>query len=364
MTETTLPTIIVDAHQDIAYNYMLHQRDYRQAALKTRRLEGNRPAQEKYMGYIANGLPDAILGRVAVVFGTIFVDPANSAFAPPNHSYRNAEEAYELAMRQMDYYHRLADEEPRIRLLRHQSDLAEVLASWADNKEIDERLLGILLSMEGADPIKEPPQTEEWYERGLRAVGPAWDTTRYAGSAYHPDRFTTLGYELMEVMASFNMILDLSHLADVAALEALDHYEGTLIASHSNPRYFVDRERLISDVLIERLAERDGVVGINFFNLFIRKGWTTSDPPDSITIQDLVAMIDYVCQLTGSARYVGLGSDIDGGFGTESMPMGIDTVTDFWKLNQALADIGYSADDIKAILGGNFLRIISQILPT
>ena len=363
MTNPSLPTIIVDAHQDIAYNYMLYGREYRQPALKTRRLEGQRPAQTKYMGYISNGLPDAILGRVAIVFGTLFVDPATSAFAPPSHSYHTKEEAYQLAMQQMDYYHRLHDEDPHIRLIRYQHDLDEVLASWAEEKDIADRLLGILLSMEGADPILEPPQTEEWYERGLRAIGPAWDTTRYAGSAYHPAPFTDLGRELMDVMASFNMALDLSHLSDMAALEALDEYTGVIIASHSNPRHFVSSERLISDVLIERLAERDGVIGINFFNRFIRQGWTSTDAPDSVTIPDLVAMIDYVCQLTGSARYVGIGSDIDGGFGAESMPQGIDTTTDFWKLNDVLAGMGYTSDDIRAILGGNFLRIIRQILP-
>src|SRR5690606_8922892 len=104
--------------------------------------------------------------------------------------------------------------------------------------------------MEGADTILEPKQVEEWYERGVRAVGLAWMATRYSAGTGAPGKLSSLGRALLEVMASFNMILDLSHMAEDAYLEAVDHYPGVLIASHSNPRKFVNTDRHLSDAMI------------------------------------------------------------------------------------------------------------------
>jgi membrane dipeptidase len=292
----------------------------------------------------------------------IYVNPSGSPFAPESISYRTPKEAYHLAMHQMDYYHRLNDESDKIVLIREKRDLDEVLATWGPDKHLTDRKQGMMVLMEGADPILEPPQLEEWYERGLRIVGLAWDTTQYSGSCYHPGPLTKLGRELLEVMARFRMILDLSHMAEMASLEALDVYEGPIIASHSNPRHFIDRERMISDVQIDRLAERDGVVGIVPYNIFIKKGWTVSDPPDSVRLADVVGMIDYVCQRTGSARHVGIGSDIEGSFGAEAMPAELDTIADFWRIRYALADYGYCEEDIHNILCGNFLRQVHRCL--
>ncbi|MCI0710612.1 MAG: membrane dipeptidase [Chloroflexi bacterium] len=356
--------IIVDAHQDIASNWLEERRDYRNPALKTRHMEDNSNAALELRGYASNGLPDALIGRIGVVFGTIFACPAGTAFAHPNNAYRDGAEAFQLGMTMLDYYHRLNDEDDRIILLREQKDLDETLATWADGKTVGDHKVGILISMEGAEPIREPREIELWYERGLRAIGPAWDETRYSGSAYTPGPLTDLGRELLDVMASYQMLLDLSHMSEKASLEALDRYAGPLIASHSNPRRFIDRERMLSDEQIMLLAERDGVVGAVLFNLFIKKGWTRNDRKTDVTLADYIAIIDYICQLTGDSRHVGIGSDIDGGFGTEAMPAEIDTTSDFVKIAVALHERGYGEDDVQRIMGGNFLRKVREVLPT
>src|SRR5690606_9455364 len=123
--------------------------------------------------------------------------------------------------------------------------------------EMAQHRQGLVLLMENADPILEPRQFEEWYERGVRIVGPAWEGTRYCGGTGQPGGLTAVGRELLEVMASFNAILDLSHMAEQSFLESLDLYEGILIASHSNPRRFRNTDRHLSDTMIRRLAERD-----------------------------------------------------------------------------------------------------------
>lgn len=356
--------IIVDAHEDIAYNALCYGRDYRRSALETRRLETD-PAMLAHRGTATIGLPDALLGRVALVFSTIFVAPDDGENNKPwsNFSYKTAKEANKLGMDQLDYYNRIADESDKIQIIKTAADLDGVLKTWADDKTIADHKQGLVLLMENADPILEPRQFEEWYERGLRIVGPAWAASRYAGGTGHPGPLTKLGYELLDIMADFHAILDLSHLAEQACLQALDHYDGTIIASHTNPRKFRDTDRHFADTTIRKLVERDGVMGIVLYNRFLSDDWTSGDPKSKIPLTRVIDAIDYVCQIAGSAAHVGIGTDFDGGFGQESIPEDLDTVTDLLKIADALKVRGYSPTDIEAVMGGNMIRKLRQALP-
>ena len=352
--------IILDAHQDIAYNALCFQRDYRQSALLHREREaGAHPAA-------TIGLPDALLGRVGLIFATLWVAPRGSvSWATPGAdiTYTNAAQAYSKAMQQFDYYQRLADEDARVQLVRYKSDLAAVLKSWEPGTDSGAHRQGLVVLMEGADPILEPRQFEEWYERGVRIVGPAWTQTRYSGGTGAPGGLTLLGRELLEMMSSYNCMLDLSHLAEQAYYEALEIYEGPIIASHSNPRRFHDSDRSLSDQMIRLLAERGGVMGIVLYNRFLSRNWSSGDPKERVGLSIVMDAIDHICQVTGSAAHVGIGSDFDGGFGAGSIPDGLDTVTDLWNLGTTLVQRGYNEDDIEAILGGNMLRQLRAALP-
>ncbi|MCB9456261.1 MAG: membrane dipeptidase [Anaerolineaceae bacterium] len=355
--------IVVDAHEDIAYNALCFGRDYRHSAWETRRRE---QGTELINGRATVGLPDALLGRVALVFSTLFVAPRrkDSDASPWNRvTYSNPGEAYRLAGQQLDYYNRLADETDKVRLVRTVADLDAVLETWKDDKDVNDHCQGLVILMENADPIIEPQQFAEWYERGVRLVGPAWQETRYAGGTGHPGPLTKLGYELLDVMADYNAILDLSHLAEKACFEALDYYPGPIIASHSNPRYFRNSDRHLPDAAIRQLAERDGVMGIVLYNSFLSDEWTSTSHKSQVPLSRVLDVVDYICQLTGSAAHVALGSDFDGGFGADSIPDGLETVTDLWHIGGALRGRGYSEDDIAAILGGNMLRKLRQSLP-
>ena len=356
--------IVVDAHEDIAYNALCYGRDYRRSALETRQLE-NDPALIARRGTATIGLPDALLGRVALVFSTLFVAPddGDATQAWSSFTYKTPEQANKLGNDQLDYYSRLADENDKVRLVKTNADLDAVLQTWEDGKTIADHKQGLILLMENADPILEPRQFEEWYERGVRIVGPAWAGTRYAGGTGHPGPLTKLGYELLNVMADFKAILDLSHLAEEACLQALDRYEGTVIASHSNPRSFRNTDRHLTDTIIRQLAERDGVMGIVLYNRFLSDDWATGDPKSKIPLSRVMDAIDYVCQLTGSAAHVGIGTDFDGGFGQESIPEDLDTVTDLLKIGDALITRGYAPADVEAIMGGNMIRKLRQALP-
>jgi membrane dipeptidase len=357
--------IIIDGHQDIAWNYFNNRRDFRRSALEKRRHETD-PVFVKRYGHCMVGLPEALEGRVALTNGTIFVSPTWCRMFPDEIIlYDTPDEAYREGIRQLEYYHKLAESHEQIVLVQSQADLDTILTSWQDGKEPDEHLLGIVILMEGADPILEPEQVEEWYARGLRIVGPAWTATRYSGGTKALGPLTDLGRELLAAMRKLNMILDLSHIAPEAAYEALERYDGPIIASHANPlRFRPDRpDRNLSDEIISLIAQRDGVIGVMPVNLFLVEGWSMGGRKDAADMNRFIAAIDHVCQLTGSARHVGIGTDFDGGFGSESAPVGFETVADLRKIGPALAERGYSSDDIEAILSGNFLRMLRAGLP-
>ena len=200
-------------------------------------------------------------------------------------------------------------------------------------------------------------------EHGVRIVAPAWQQTRYATGADFDGELTMLGYELLEVMASYNLILDVSHMSERAYKQSLEMYEGAIIASHTSARHFYDNPHCLSDEMIRRLADRDGVMGIMMYNRYLRKDWHHTDPKRKVTLDHVADVIDYVCQLTGSVRHVGIGSDIDGGYAYRSLPEEIDSSTDLWLLKDKLAARGFSADDVEVILAGNMLRMLQQTLP-
>jgi membrane dipeptidase len=350
--------IIVDGHEDIAWNALVLGRDVRLSASEVRRLErgSDVPARD---GVRMLGLPEWLAGGVAVVFGTIFAEPAKEA-RPKPHTYTTAEEAHKLAQAQFDYYHRLADECEQIALVGSRTDLDGVL----DSQESEKPQVGIVPLMEGADPIREPAEAEMWFERGLRLVGLSWLTgSCYAGGNASPGPLTDEGRALLEVMAELGMILDVSHLAEEAFVEAVDRFEGRVVASHANPRARVPGRRQLSDAMIRRLAERDGVIGIVLYNAFLRPGWLTGDPKDAVTIADVAAAVDHVCQVVGGVAHVGLGSDFDGGFGAESAPLEMDTVADLGCVVPALGEMGYSDEEIAAVMGENWLRLLREALP-
>ena len=276
--------------------------------------------------------------------------------------FADSEEAYARGIEQIDAYHRLVASQPRYSLITNQQELESVVASW-QTVDAQAHKVGLVLMMEGAASIRQPAEIGEWYERGVRSIILAWQATQYAGASGDAEGLTDLGRELLANMAELNMIVDISHLSRNAYLEALDTYPGPIVASHSNPITFVNTDRGISNEAIRKVGERDGVVGIMLFNRFLNSEWTFDTPPGLVTIQTVVDAIDAVVQLTGSTAHVAIGSDFDGGFGAEAIPLGMDTVADLLMIGDALAADGYSTEDIEAIMNGNWLRILRRSLP-
>ncbi|HZY42568.1 MAG TPA: membrane dipeptidase [Anaerolineae bacterium] len=353
--------IIVDAHEDIASTMLFYGRNYLRSAYDIRADEMD-GAAETANGVAMLGLPEWLRGNVAVVFGTLWTLPDRKQTDQLEQSYRTSGEAHEQAMQQIEVYEELATISPNIRLIQQRHDLDIVLRSWRGQP--DQRQVGIVYLMEGGDAIQEPEEIGLWYARGLRFVGPAWAATRYCGGTSEPGPLTDEGARLLNEMAKYGMVLDTSHMAEEAFFQALDQYEGRVIASHSNPRVLSDNlDRHLSDAMIKALIERDGIIGAVLFNKFLLRGWNHGDPKDAATAETVARAIDHVCQIAGDARHAGIGTDFDGGFGMRSTPGGFDTVADLGIIGPALAKLGYTVTDIELILGGNWLRLLREVLP-
>lgn len=359
--------MIVDAHRDIAYDGLELQRDYGRSVADTRAWEAANPRERRGEPALT-GLPDAIDAGVALVNAVIFTEPAEFeawGSAPLDASsqvvYRTPQEAEQAALVQLEWYKAFASRQQNVQMVYTAQDLDDVLATWVPGADTAGRKQGFVLLMEGADPLIEPSDFGKWWEYGVRILGTSWSRTRYAGGTRAPGPLTDLGRALLKEMAPHNALLDLSHMAEESALESLRSYEGPVFASHANPRHFSNTDRHLSDETIRLLAERDGVMGLVMINMF----WAHPDEAhDHIPLSRVLDAVDYICQLTGSARHVGLGTDWYAGMSNADAPDELDSVADLPKIAAGLQARGYSAADVDAVMGGNMLRKIREALPS
>jgi membrane dipeptidase len=320
--------ILVDAHEDLAYNALNFGRDYTRAAAETRRIEReNASAAVEHNGETLLGWPDYQRGRVAVVFSTLFVTPIRRKRGEwEKQAYSDTDQAHRLYRAQLDTYHKLADDHPgQFRMVGSRADLEEVLAHWNDPKFKDHPV-GLLPLMEGAEGVRNPSELEQWWEWGVRVIGPAWAGTRFCGGTRDPGPLTDEGRALLSGMADIGFTLDLSHMDQQAVEQSLDQYPGPIIASHANAAALLhgyDGNRLLTDEVIHGILERDGIIGVVPFCIFLSAEWKFGDPREGITLETVAAHIDHICQLAK----------------------------------------GYNEDQVAAVLGGNWLRYMKTSLP-
>ena len=354
--------LIIDAHEDLAFNVLTDGRNYLDSAYATRANEAGTSIIDT-SGVCMLGLPEWLRGNVAVIFATLTAIPRSRAQVG-EPSYAVIEAAYQQAIAQLNIYRHWDITHPQISLITHQHHLYRVLASWATPPSLpaDQRQVGLVLLIENADLIRTIDEVAFWYEQGVRVIGPAWHTNRYTASTNDSGTLTDLGRQLLAEMQRFGMILDLSHMAEEACLEALESYVGPVIASHSNPRRMVPIQRSLSDQVITGIIARDGVIGIMPLNWALDPAWREKSKTD-IHVDAVVNAIDIVCQLAGNTRHVGIGSDFDGGQGAETAPAEIDTIADLPVIANALRERGYPKDSIADIMGGNWQRVLRKHLP-
>lgn len=359
---------IIDAHEDLAWNMLTFGRDYTQDARVIREREHKtRAIAPQVNGDTLLGWPQYQEGGVVVVFATLFVAPRRAqSGAWDILVYDTPEEAVAWNLKQWEAYRRLVETHPDMFTLITTRPQLEALWKRALQDLEAEHPVGLVLLMENAEGIQVPEEdVPQWYARGLRIIGPAWRGTRFCGGTGEPGPLTEEGRRLLRAMAETGMVLDISHMDEEAALEALDTYPGLLIASHANPKTPARAEsnRFLSDRLLQGLLERDAVIGIVPWNRFLDATWQASDGKAAISLRKVAEMVDYICQKAGDARHAGLGTDFDGGFGLQQTPAEVDTIADLQRLADIFREWGYTEADIRGILAENWKRILDTALP-
>jgi membrane dipeptidase len=353
--------LVFDAHLDLAWNAIDWNRDLELPVEQIRRRE-QQQVPGKARGENTVSFPELRRGRVGLFIATLLARLHRPGLMPAFQRYDSMIGAHAAAMGQLAYY-RVLEERGVLRWIKDARSLVEHVRAWTlGGTELPP--LGFILSMEGADPVLHPEQVQAWWDAGLRIIGPAhYGVSPYAHGTGTEGGLFPQGPALLKEMARVGMILDVTHLSDQCFDEALDLYQGPVLASHHNCRALVPDQRQLADEHIKRLIGRGAVIGAALDDWMLVPGWVrgqTRPEETGVTLNTVVDHIDRVCQLAGNARHAALGTDLDGGFGKEQSPLDLDTIADLQQFPDLLGKRGYSDADVAGIMYGNWVRFFRE----
>jgi membrane dipeptidase len=350
--------LIFDAHLDLALNGVDWNRDLRQAVDDIR-------AQERALGMTDKGrcnstlsLPELRKAEIGVCLTTLLARQEKEV----NHEFGwiSPETCYAMAHAHLAYY-RALERGGWVKMLTTAQALEAHVAEYTARPLTTP--LGFVLTMEGADPLLTPDTVDEFHQHGLRAIGLThYGANRYGGGTRSEVGLALAAVPLLRRIEELKMTLDLTHLSDVAFWQALEHFNGRVHASHQNSRRVSDWQRQFSDAQYAAVIERNGVIGMACDVIMLQNGYVRGVTPPKESLARLVDNIDIVCQLAGNAQHVGIGSDLDGGYGNEQTPVDLERISDLQKIPDMLSNRGYPAADIEAIMHGNWLRFFREVL--
>jgi membrane dipeptidase len=353
---------LVDGHLDLSMNALDWNRDITRPLAEVRRREqGKTDKPDRGRGVCT--LPEMRRGEIGLCIATQiarYVAPDN-----PLPGWGAPEIAWAQTQGQLAWY-RAMEERGEMVQIASRSQLQRHVALWQNDPPANAPV-GYILSLEGADSIVELSYLERAFASGLRAIGPAhYGPGRYSPGTGAEGGLTAAGRELVPEMQRLGIVLDVTHLTDEAFWEALLLYSGPVWASHNNCRALVPHQRQFSDEQLKELIRRDAVIGAAFDAWMMVPGWVrgkTTPSDTGVKIETVVEHMDHICQLAGTSRHCAIGSDLDGGFGTEQTALDLDSIADLQNLAGILARRGYSAEDIAGIMHGNWIRKFSEALP-
>ena len=278
----------------------------------------------------------------------------------PLPGWHSPEQAWAISQGQLAWY-RAMQERGELMQIGDRDALEQHLSRWTNGDDADAPI-GYVLSLEGADSLVTLAHVERAYAQGLRAIGPAhYGPGVYACGTNACGDLGVRGRELLREMERLGIILDVTHLCDESFRDALDHFNGSVWASHSNCRALVPHSRQLTDDHIRELVQRDAVIGVAFDAWMLVPGWVrgeTTPERAGVTLATVADHIDHICQIAGNARHCGIGSDLDGAFGLEQCPSDVRTIADLARLPGILAARGYSEEDVERIAHGNSVRFL------
>ncbi len=340
----------------------------------------------KDIGHIS--LDKARAGNLGAEFFSIWVDPTTNQGHFAQHTLDLIDSVYEQAARHPD----------RMMMAYSVGDI---------ERAHKQKQLAALMGIEGGHSIENDLHLlRDFYRLGVRYMTLSWsNTNEWADSSgdiddpkiQHHNGLTDFGKQVVLEMNRLGMMVDISHVADKTFWDAIATTKAPLIASHSCARALTNHPRNMTDDMLRAVAKNGGVVQVNFYSAFvdesyrkaaeeqkkereaavdeyvakkkaagqpvtyldkdrIEREWAAKIPRPPL--ESLIGHIDHIAKVAG-VDHVGLGSDFDGVSG--ATPTGIDSAADLPKITQALLDRGYRAEDIHRILGGNLLRVFSEV---
>jgi membrane dipeptidase len=364
------PPLIFDVHLDLAWNAIEFNRDQRWSQERLRRREiglTDNPGRSRSTVCF----PEMRRGRVGLCVATQLARYVPYFGRLPG--FASPEQAWAETQGQLAWYREMEAAGEMVQI-RDRGQLEAHLNLWqgslgasramASGSELESLPIGYILSLEGADSIVTMKHLERAHADGLRAVGPVhYGPGIYGHGTDDEGPLTPRGHELLREMERLGIILDVTHLCDESFWDALRRFQGRVWASHSNCRSLAHWNRQFNDEQIKALIERGAVLGMALDAIMMVHGWAhhRSKPQDfGLTLAKICEHIDHICQLAGNPRHVGIGTDLDGGYGTEQTPQDVDSIADVAKLAGLLSSRGYSTADIEGIFHGNFLRFLRE----
>lgn len=348
---------IFDAHLDLAMNALEWNRDLRLPVKDIRKREhGLNDKPGRGMGTVSlDAMRKGNIGLCSATQIARYVKDEN-----PLPGWNSPPQAWAHTQGQLAWYQAMEAMGEMVQI-RDADGLDKHLAEW-NTRDNDCRPVGYILTLEGADSIISPAWLERAVETGLRAIGPAhYGPGTYAQGTNSSGGLGKKGRELLKEIERLKLILDMTHLCDDSFWETIDLFGGPVWASHSNCRSLVNHNRQLSDDQIKELLNRNAVIGIALDAWMMIPDWIKgqSTPPNmGLKLKHMVYHIDHICQLSGNSLHVGIGTDLDGGFGKEQCPSDVDSIADLQKLPALLSKRGYSEKDIRNITSENFLRFL------
>jgi membrane dipeptidase len=349
---------VFDAHLDLSMNAMEWNRDLTWSVEDIRNSEkGMTDKPDRTKNTVSF---DAMRkGNIGLCMATQIARFVKRENALPG--WNSPQQAWAQTQGQLAWYKAMEDAGELVQITNKQ-ELNDHIVLWETSEE--KKPIGYILSLEGADSIVSIDYLERSHAEGLRAIGPAhYGPGTYAHGTDSVGGIGAKGKALLKEIERLDLILDATHLCDQSFWETMDNYTGPVWASHNNCRALVNHNRQFADEQIQELIQRNAVIGIALDAWMMVPNWVRGQStPESmgVTLQQMINNIDHICQLAGNALHVGIGTDLDGGFGKEQGPSDLDTIADLQKIPNLLLERGYSSLDIENIMSKNFIRFLQN----
>jgi membrane dipeptidase len=288
-------------------------------------------------------------GGVDVVVTTLYTEPEHK----PDRALRRAVTLLGAGLNDID-------ETYEINLCRTR---AEIDATVGRNQ------LAFVLAIEGGEPLQDGVESlRVFYQLGVRVLGLTWNQRNLLAEGVGEERaaggLTELGREMVREANRLGVLLDVSHLSVKSFWDMLETSEAPIIASHSNAKALCGHRRNLDDAQITALAEKGGIIGVNGVASFL------DNNERQASLERVLDHIDHIAQLVGIER-VALGPDFvdylregPGSFASGDdivYPTGFENIAAMPNVTAGLLRRGYSEDETRGVLGGNFLDVLTRV---